>query len=659
MNVQTNMAIIMPIDIDVKSLEEIVMFGLQPLIDNLLCTFAAPVQAWSEQFGEIRDATVQGIYLADTRLLREASLSVSVDDVHPVVGEVKSHGSARFVRVLRNRGMATDPEVTLTLTRVVFPGSASEGGWVEDVLEVENASSDTFETSIDLRLVPDASAMDVVKFGDAGTRPDRVEVSGHEFSWQSATCTAKLSLEAMEANLERGVIEAQWPVRVRAGETARASWRLELSENNPVVGPPSRVLDRTASKQSGDLGNGENPMLERALSDIDGLLMSHGDYPELRFTAAGAPWFFTLFGRDSLITARFLLDVDPSVAADTVRLLAKLQGTKVDPVTAEQPGKILHEVRRAGISPDPNGAAPSLPPIYYGTIDATPLWISLVREVWKRGVLGAEIEELLPNLRAALAWMRDFGDADGDGFLEYLDESGAGLANQGWKDSGDSVRWMDGSIAEGPIALCEVQAYAHKAALDGAEMLEALAPGSGEATEWRAWAAALKEKFRNEFWVETPDGRYPAIALDAKKRRVDSLTSNVGHLLGTGIIDEDEARGIVSLLVKPNMFSGLGIRTISTSNKAYWPMRYHVGSVWPHDTAVCIEGMLAEGFIDEAKLVARGLEDAAKRFNYRLPELFGGEEARVGATPMPYPASCRPQAWAAAATVIVEKSLRA
>lgn len=215
-----------------------------------------------------------------------------------------------------------------------------------------------------------------------------------------------------------------------------------------------------------------------------------------------------------------------------------------------------------------------------------------------------EVRELLPNLRAALTWMRKFGDADGADLLEELD----------------------------PVAGPEIASL-------------------------RGWAANLKERFRREFWVETTDGRYPAIALDANKRPINSLSSNIGHLLGTGILSADEAAGIADLLVGPKMFSGLGIRTVSTSNADYWPMRYHMGSVWPHDSAICIEGMLTEGLAGSARTVAAGLLDAARRFDYRLPELFGGAESGPSASPLPYPASCRPQAWAAASAVIVAKAL--
>ena len=267
--------------------------------------------------------------------------------------------------------------------------------------------------------------------------------------------------------------------------------------------------------------------------------MSADFAPGDTFLAAGAPWFFTLFGRDSLWAARMLLPLGTDLAAGTLRVLAARQGTVTDVDSAEQPGKILHEVRAKPLSLGEEGRV--LPPVYYGTVDATPLWVCLLHDAWRWGMPADQVEALLPAMERALAWMTDHGDADGDGFLEYVDEGGHGLANQGWKDSGDSVQWRDGTLATGPIALCEVQAYAHEAALGGAALLEAF--GRPGADRWRAWAAELATRFRAAFWVQDATGRYPAIALDADKRAVDTVTSNIGHLLGTGLLDARRGAG--------------------------------------------------------------------------------------------------------------------
>ncbi|GAA3154483.1 hypothetical protein [Nonomuraea salmonea] len=248
-----------------------------------------------------------------------------------------------------------------------------------------------------------------------------------------------------------------------------------------------------------------------------------------RSWARASPWFLTLFGRDSIWAARMLLPLGTDLAAGTLRVLARRQGTKLDPASGEAPGKIMHELRRHEFALHANRLR--LPAAYYGTIDATPLWITLLHDAWRWGLPDGEVAALLPAMEAALGWLADHGDADGDGFLEYIDTSGSGLANQGWKDSGDAVRCHDGSRAEPPIALVEVQGYAYEAAMAGAALLDAY--GRPGAERWRDYAGRLAERFRAAFWV---DGGHPALALDRDKRPVDALTSNIGHLLGTGIL---------------------------------------------------------------------------------------------------------------------------
>jgi glycogen debranching enzyme len=435
-------------------------------------------------------------------------------------------------------------------------------------------------------------------------------------SASSVGCT----LDARDASAAVGPAEpsAAWSdVRVRSGDSRLAAW------------------------------------VSAALRDLQSLRMVTPGRPDDVFLAAGAPWFFTLVGRDSIWAARMLLPVGTELAASTLRVLASLQGTREVAETAEQPGKIMHELRpRASTIP---GEGVTLPPLYYGTVDATALWIALLHDAWRWGMPDAEVEALLPHLEAALAWMRDFGDSDGDGFLEYVDTTGQGLANQGWKDSGDSIQWRDGTLAEGPIALCEVQGYAYEAAVGGAELLEHF--GRPGADAWRSWAAGLKERFAQEFWVDDPDGAYPAVALDVRKRRVDTVTSNIGHLLGTGILDADGARLVAARLTSSELDSGFGLRTMSSDSAGFWPLSYHGGSVWAHDTAIVVAGLRKEGFVDEAVRLADGLLRAADGFGYRVPELHAGDSAETSTAPVPYPAACRPQAWAATASVAVLSAL--
>ena len=319
-----------------------------------------------------------------------------------------------------------------------------------------------------------------------------------------------------------------------------------------------------------------------------------------------------------------------------------MQGDRVDPDTAEEPGKILHELRRSHLALGPM----LLPPVYYGTVDATPLWVCLLHDAWRAGLDDASVVELLPHLVRALNWLLDYGDADGDGFVEYVDASGHGLANQGWKDSVDAVRFSDGALAEGPVALCEVQGYAYEAARFGADLLDAFGWPGG--TRYRGWADALQDRFRGTFWCGRADDPYPALALDGKKRQVDALTSNIGHLLGTGLLDGEEERLVARHVASPALDSGLGLRTMAASAGGYSPLSYHCGSVWPHDTAIVIVGLVKAGLADHAGGLIEGLLRASVAFDGRLPELWSGE-----GRPVPYPAACRPQAWAAAAAVVV------
>ena len=361
------------------------------------------------------------------------------------------------------------------------------------------------------------------------------------------------------------------------------------------------------------------------------------------------PGIFTLFGRDSLWAARMLLPLTTSVAASTLRLLAEHQGRRVDPDTAEAPGKIPHEMRR--VDAGASGGGLHLPPLYYGTVDATALWICLLHDAWCWGLPRHEVEALAPALEAALGWLRDHSDPDGDGFLEYVDESGRGLANQGWKDSGDAVRFADGTIASPPIALCEVQGYAYEAAVSGARLLDMLGRPGGD--EWRGWAAALAARFRERFWVEGAAGRFPALALDGDKRRVDSLTSNIGHLLGTGLLDETESDLVAAAVTGADMDSGFGLRTMSERMAGYQPLSYHCGSVWPHDTAIVVHGLVRAGQSARVSGAVSGLLAAGEAFDHRMPELYAGDDASGLARPVPYPAACRPQAWSAAASVVL------
>lgn len=384
--------------------------------------------------------------------------------------------------------------------------------------------------------------------------------------------------------------------------------------------------------------------VDRCLADLGALRVY--DIPEADgpVIAAGSPWFMTLFGRDSLLTAWMLLPVAPELALSTVRALARLQGRTVDPVTEEQPGRILHELRRGLEFPLSPGHG-----IYYGTIDATPLFVMLIGELARWGADPDELRELLPQVDRAMSWIEEYGDRDGDGFVEYQRSTDSGLDNQGWKDSGDSIVFADGRQAVGPIALCEVQGYVYAAYRARAELARQLEQRDG--ADWDQRAERLQAAFHHSFWL--PDRGWFALALDGEKRPVDSLTSNIGHCLWAGIVEPTYAARVARLLTGPEMFSGWGVRTLATSMAAYDPASYHNGSVWPHDNAIVAAGLERYRFAAEARRITAAQFEAAAAFDGRLPELFCGFSREAFPTPVPYPTSCSPQAWAAGALLLM------
>lgn len=631
----------------------------QPFLHDLSCVLSAPVQCWSDRDGQVRPEGAQGIFCGDDRVVSELMLSVQDRDI--VLDSLYEPGGdyAEYHYVVRTDEDGADPTVTLLRTRHV-----GDGGLVEEII-VSSSAVEPRDAIVVAHLVPDDSTMEQVR---AGRRGKQLAPSSTTWNWRDADTTAVLNPGDAALDTSDPFLMT-WRLTVPPRGSVTARWSLQLSDTGaPFAGPAAAPLVAPAPGGMDIHPSGAiRRLLTKAFADLNALTMASSDHPEDAFLAAGAPWFFTLFGRDSLIAARLAMPDSLSLASSTLRVLARRQGTSKDVDTAEQPGKILHEVRRATLNLD-DGA--SLPPEYYGTIDATCLWICLFGQVHEMGMPDDEARDLLPHLRRALEWLRDHSDADGDGFIEYLDESGHGLSNQGWKDSGDSMRYADGVTGAGTVALCEVQGYAYAAAQAAATILEDLGDESdAEAVVfWRQWAADLKERFAAQFWCSDDLGRYPALALVPNpdtsegaptKVRLDGVSSNIGHLLGTGLVDVEDVADIVARLMHPTMFSGYGIRTLSTTNGAYWPISYHCGSVWTHDTALTIDGMLREGYDTEAQQLAQGLLRVAIGFDSRLPELFSGDDAAHVFPPRPYPAACRPQAWAAASSVVIARALGA
>jgi glycogen debranching enzyme len=602
--------------------------------------------------GDIHPGTVQGLFVLDTRLI--SCLELSIDGVapEPLAVSTEQPFAATFVARVRRPDQLSPFESPLLVVRRRYVGSG-----MRDDLTVRN--SNRYDVSVLMRLdvVADFADVFAVKEGRASENPSVVvgRVEGTSVVLSENTPTARTVTVRFSGAPVVDETGASWEITIPAkGEWSTCfdvSLRLgdravpaRYTCGQPVVDSPAfhRI---EAWRRSVPILDTDDTALEtavgRSLEDLGSLRLFDPDDASRVTIAAGAPWFMAVFGRDSLLTAYLSLIADPDLALGVLQTLAKFQGTSVDAMTEEEPGRILHEMRFADATTDSMAGAN----IYYGSIDATPLFVVLLGELRRWGLARAAVDELLPHADRALDWIENYGDRDGDGFVEYERATPNGLANQGWKDSWDGIPFADGSQPKAPIALAEVQGYVYAAYI--ARAYFALEVGDDATyTRFRDKAAALKQRFNDAFWM--PDVGYYAMALDADKRQVDAIGSNIGHCLWTGIVDLDKAPSVARHLLAPELFSGWGVRTLATSMSTYDPMSYHCGSVWPHDNALIASGLIRYGFVDEAHRIVRGILDAGAASGGRLPELFSGISRSDVAVPVSYPASCSPQAWAAA-----------
>jgi glycogen debranching enzyme len=439
----------------------------------------------------------------------------------------------------------------------------------------------------------------------------------------------------------KGVVTIEIAARPSAGEISPPAVSYEQLERDYATWRKRCTRFKVSNAQL-------QQYLDRATLDLR--MMQTTDEKGLPAIDAGVPWFSTLFGRDSLITAYQALALNPGLAKGTLAKLAELQGEKVDDWRDEEPGKILHEIRVGELAAV--GDIPHTP--YYGTIDATPLWLAVLGYVWRWTGDHDFIEEMWPHALRALEWIDQYGDSDGDGYVEYKRRSGGGLDNQGWKDSFDGIVHADGSIADAPIALCEVQAYVYAAKRAVAEVARALEqPDLAEELEKQA--DSLKERFNRDFWMN--DLGTFAVGLDGEKKQIRSVTSNAGHCLWAGIVDVNKAARLARRLLAPDLLCGWGIRTLSALNPAFDPIGYHTGSVWPHDNSIIAHGLMRYGFVDECNRVIDELSLAGAHFeSSRYPELFCGYSREDVPVPVEYPVACRPQAWATGAPLLMMRS---
>ncbi|MBT2250767.1 amylo-alpha-1,6-glucosidase [Arthrobacter sp. BHU FT2] len=611
----------------------------------------------SSSNGDIRGGRPHGLFVADVRIVSALTLAVDGQAVEPLTAEVKVPYRAVFVgRVSRTGSYGDSPLIVERLREV--------GAGLQERLTIHNYSSEAAECVVTLDVAADFADLFEVKEARIGRHWQETR------EYDGGTLTIRGSWQ----DLRNGVV-VQAPggdvsggaIVYRASIPAHGDWTAILTMlpadgtgpapafvHSEVDGLSPRDLRRrewVAKIPVLQVGNRSvERTLRRSYDDLGALRIEDPDHPERVVVAAGAPWFMTLFGRDSLWASVMAMPVDPSLALGTLQTLADRQGMVVDPITEEEPGKILHEVRLDVSSGLSLGGKSN----YYGSVDATPLFLMVLGAVSRWGFATDTIQALLPHADRALEWITRYGDKDGDGFVEYQRLNEHGLINQGWKDSWDGINFADGTLAEPPIALCEVQAYVYVAYLSRAW----LAYNSGDMAmgdDLTHRAAHLKKQFNEQFWI--PERGYYAIALDGRKRQVDACASNMGHCLLHGLVDEDKAQHVAEHLMSPEMFSGWGVRTLASNMGAYNPASYHNGSVWPHDNAIVAAGLLRYGFVAEAQRIASGMMDAAEFSEGRLPELFCGFSRDHLAAPVPYPTACSPQAWAATAPIQLISSL--
>lgn len=641
----------------------------------------------SDAYGDVgTDARGLGLYVGDTRVL--SRLELRLDGHRPLVLRTGTGAGYRCTIQMTNPDLARNPlekgDAGALLARqslgIVRERLVSDG--LEERVRIHNYTMHVERCTVTLAL--DADFADIFE-----VRGVRRSVRGERAPVVVGDQEVRFEYRGLDGRLRRTFVSISEPgIRMPAdgpdggaaptgdlepdtGVTLAFDWtippgsdrslevRVTSDESETGAAPTRRRPGSSTGQQSDPEAShrawhatstsvssshaGAERAFRRGMSDLR-LLVDPGPGEGERYIAAGVPWYDALFGRDSIITSLQLLCVRPQVAADTLSILARLQATTADDWRDAEPGKILHELRTGEMA-----LAHEIPHTpYYGSVDSTPLFLVLLAEYERWTADLALVDRLWPAATAALDWIDRSGDRDGDGFVEYSRRSERGLINQGWKDSADAIRWADGRLAEGPIALAEVQGYVFQARRGMAR----LARRRGDvamADRLEAAADDLRTRFEAAFWLDGP-ATY-AVALDGEKHAVDSVTSNAGHVLWSGLASAERAAGVTASLMGPDMFSGWGIRTLSAAMAGYNPISYHIGSIWPHDNAICATGMWRYGFREEASRVAATLLEATQFFrDARLPELFCGFDRSSSPYPVPYPVACSPQAWASGAT---------
>ena len=619
----------------------------------------------SEDTGDIEATPSEptGLFSLDTRFLSKWVLTVNGERLNTLSYDDLQYYEARFFLV---PGMAThyiDAKLSIIRERAV-------GGSFRETLTILNHD----EKPVDLQIRMDAGS----DFADLFQVKD--EILNKKGEIYSEVDGDRLRLGYRRGNFKREtVISSSQPARYDQNGFAfsvhlepNEQWNTAIDVQTFALGPGGRDLRmglrahgterlaleqdlqewiRNAPKVNSEHGQ-VSATYRRSLIDLAALRFSPVSLGGQTLPAAGLPWFMTMFGRDSILTSLQVLPFAPSLSKTTLRILAGLQGTRFDDFRDEDPGRILHEMRYGETSAFEE--QPHSP--YYGTADATPLFVILLDEYEKWTGDVALVKELERECRAALKWVDDYADLVGNGYIWYeRRNTDTGLENQCWKDSWDSLSYRDGRLPGYPRSTCELQGYAYDAKMRAARLAREVWDYPAYADQLEREAAQLKERFNRDWWVA--DGEYYALALDPDGRQLAVLSSNIGHLLWSGIVDEDRAAKIAEHLVGPRLFSGWGVRTLAEGEVRYNPIGYHNGTIWPFDNSFIAWGLRRYGFAEEAATIANGILDAATYFDGRLPEAFGGYPRELTKFPVEYPTACSPQAWSTGTPLLLLRTM--
>ena len=617
-----------------------------------------------DRLGDVRadEGREHGFFSEDTRFISRWVLRVAETPLELLSLNQSDHFDAQFFLTPR---VGPDDEAPCSIVR----HRVVDDVWMEEVT-VTNHLHETSRLRVALEV--DADFADLFEVKD-GLVAARTVIENHD--------DASLTLAYHHDDFRRSVtIAASSPAAItRGGFTytpelaAGEQWSVTFTVTPYAAQAgvsfarrkPPRALKETRTEKSAELDawlsrapvlHASDPALVRtyraSLSDLGALRMRPDLANGATLPAAGLPWFMALFGRDSLITSFQALPYLPRLAATTLHALAARQAQVRDDFHEQEPGKILHELRFGELTA--LGQRPHSP--YFGTADATPLFLVLLDEYHRWSGDDDLVRALEPNARAALAWIEDSGDRDGDGYVEYERRNPvSGLINQCWKDSWNSIQFADGTLAHGPIATCEIQGYVYDAQRRSARLAREVWNDGALAVQLERSADDLRASFARDFWI--PDRGCHALALDGDKRQVDSLTSNIGHLLWSGILDDSQAASTAERLLDQQLYSGWGVRTLGANEAGYNPLGYHTGTIWPHDNSLIAAGLARYGHHDAAGTIASAMLAAAPYFEHRLPEVFAGFPLPLTRVPVAFPTASRPQAWSAGAPLMLLTTL--